>query len=94
MEEHVTLKFNIEFEHEQTKYLAYIIPVVELTAEERKLHSIRESSFLVHLLECDRFISFELFIGEDLEWQTTASSFLVENDLLGIIGEYIDRKFM
>jgi hypothetical protein len=85
--------FFFEFEHNNTKYIARVIPVEELSPEQLSLCSIKEGSFVVELFSIDAIRMFEVFIGTNLEWQTNVSDIAVDKALVEIIGCEIDRRW-
>lgn len=85
--------FHIDFAHAGTRYQADIWHYTQLTIKERLDHRIMENTYLVYLTGPYVFHPFELFIGEDLEWHTP-SSFVVDDAIVQLLGQHIDRHSM
>lgn len=87
--------FNMEFEHGEISYLAFVHHIEELSPEQREKYNIRENSFFVHLFTSSGFKTFEMFIGIDsMEWETNASSIIIDPEIVKIIGDRIEAMNM
>lgn len=88
MKEKADYSFEINFKSET--YTADVWHYTQLTIKERLDHHIAENTYLVYLTGHKPF---EIFIGEDLEWHTQ-STFVVEDEIVQIIGLHIHNKTM
>lgn len=73
--------------------MADIIHVEHLSKDEYKKYNIKQQAFLVHLFTGKKIISFELFIGENLEWQCFPA-FKGDPEIIQMIGLEIHNRSM
>ncbi|HTD94351.1 MAG TPA: hypothetical protein VK644_11080 [Chitinophagaceae bacterium] len=84
----LTYEFSIGGEY----YFARIKHYDQLNEEDVERHELSESSFLVHLFGTKTgFISFELYVSDDLEWQAVSSRSFDES-IVHLIGNEIDSR--
>lgn len=86
-------RLNYTFEFGSISYMADIIHFEYLTPDEIEKYGITENTYLVHLFTLDSLKSFELFIGENLEWQTNCD-FKIDGEIIQIIGLEIHNRSM
>lgn len=85
--------FHFVFLHEDDPYEAYVWHYSQLTQKEIEEYNIWENTYLIKLKGPYEIKSFEIYIGEDLEWHTQ-SSFVVDDEIVQKIGLLIYDKTM
>jgi hypothetical protein len=88
--------FHFEFQYNDETYIADIRHYEDLTEDEKVKHQVKENTFLVHLFSTKGAKTFEIFIepGDfEMKW-ITHSSFVVDPQIVEIIGNRIDDKYM
>ena len=86
--------FEIQFLFLNKTYQAKILPTYLLTNEEIITYNIQKHSFLVHLMVFSDSHYFELFVDDDLEWNTNSHDKVVTDELVQYLGRYIDQHTM
>jgi hypothetical protein len=84
--------FHTEFKYNGRQYIADIKYPYPLNGNERALYKVEDGEFLVHLIDDIGSRSFKVFIDDEHEWTTDSPSFLIERELVQVLGTLIDSK--
>ncbi|MBO9572437.1 MAG: hypothetical protein J7497_09545, partial [Chitinophagaceae bacterium] len=53
---------------------------------------VKDGEFLVHLFSLEGFVSFKIYLDEDLIWKSCSSEIVTEQELVDVIGIMIDMN--
>lgn len=74
------------------KYMINVKHYFGLTTEERESYKVEDGQFLVHMFGINGYKTFKVFLNDGLNWVTDASEFLVDKEIVEIIGSIIDER--
>ena len=86
--------FLYDFSFLNRNYSAEIFPTYELSEEEKLEYKIQGDSFFVRLETPNGMKFFELYVAEDLEWHTHSTDSELHDEIIQVLGEYVDCKTM
>jgi hypothetical protein len=86
--------FQYQFAFLNREYAAEIFPTCELSHLERKFYKVTHESFFVRLNSPYGMKHFELFVDEDLEWHTNTEDEKIGDELIQLLGNYVDQMTM
>jgi hypothetical protein len=84
--------FHYKFSFRNKRYNAEILPCYELSTKEIVSYKVLKNSFFVKLATPGGMKYFELYVAEDLEWYTTLDDPEIPDEIIQILGKYVDDK--
>ncbi len=86
-------QYKFVFLHKEDPFEAEIWHYEQLSSVEVGTLAIKQNSFYVQLRSSGKIILFELFIGDDLNWQASPGE-EIDADIVKLLGTMIDSKSM
>lgn len=83
--------FIFNFSYKEENYVASVWHYSQLSIKEKLDYQVTENTYLVLLSGPQEVKPFEIFHDEEMDWKTK-STFVVDPEIVEIVGEMIDRK--